>query len=301
MKLLPFMLFLLFSPNKTQWGFYAHKQINRMAVFTLPPQLFGFYKANIDFITNEATTPDKRRYAVEAEGRRHFIDLDYYDSLPPQSYKKAVKKYSVDTLNKYGTLPYHLIILKKQLTKAFLQKDRRKILRLSTDAGHYLADANVPLHTTINYNGQFTGQEGIHGLWESRIPELFAASYNKITGKSVYIGNFKQKIWQVIYASHNAVDSVLNIEKTLSKSFDKNKEYTFEERGNSIVKTYSYAYAEKYHLALNGQVERQFRKAIELTGSFWYTCWIDAGQPKLDSKRVPYKKGKSQKYRKEQK
>jgi hypothetical protein len=37
--------------------------------------------------------------------------------------------------------------------------------------GHYIGDAHVPLHTTSNYNGQKTNQHGIHGLWESRIPE----------------------------------------------------------------------------------------------------------------------------------
>lgn len=46
------------------WGFYGHRRINRMAVFTLPPAMFGFYKRHIDYITDHATDPDSRRYAV---------------------------------------------------------------------------------------------------------------------------------------------------------------------------------------------------------------------------------------------
>ena len=42
-------------------------------------------------------------------------------------------------------------------------------------------------HTTENYNGQFTNQKGIHGFWESRIPELFYDEYDFITGKAKYI------------------------------------------------------------------------------------------------------------------
>ena len=33
---------------------------------------------------------------------------------------------------------------------------------------------------------------------------------------------------------------------------------------------------------LNNQVERQMRRSIKMTGDFWYTCWVDAGQPNLD-------------------
>ena len=46
------------------WGFFGHKKINRVAVFTIPESsLFKFYKENIDFITEHAVDPDKRRYA----------------------------------------------------------------------------------------------------------------------------------------------------------------------------------------------------------------------------------------------
>ncbi|MGC6428813.1 MAG: hypothetical protein ACON4Y_05945 [Flavobacteriales bacterium] len=53
-----------------------------------------------------------------------------------------------------------------------------QILFICSDLGHYIADANVPLHTTINYDGQLTGQKGIHAFWESRLPELFSSEYN---------------------------------------------------------------------------------------------------------------------------
>ncbi|MBL0103970.1 MAG: hypothetical protein IPP51_09590 [Bacteroidetes bacterium] len=46
------------------------------------------------------------------------------------------------------------------------------ILYYSANIGHYVADAHVPLHCTENYNGQMTGQSGIHGFWESRLPGI---------------------------------------------------------------------------------------------------------------------------------
>jgi len=41
-----------------------------------------FYKPNIDFISEHATDPDKRRYAIASEGARHFIDIDHYGKYP---------------------------------------------------------------------------------------------------------------------------------------------------------------------------------------------------------------------------
>src|SRR4051812_18538731 len=69
------------------WGFYAHQKINYLAVFLLPPEMMTFYKKHIDFLSEHAVDPDKRRYAVRQEAPRHFIDIDYYglhpfDSLP---------------------------------------------------------------------------------------------------------------------------------------------------------------------------------------------------------------------------
>ena len=61
------------------WGFFGHKKINRVAVFTIPDsELFQFYKKNIDFLTEHAVDPDKRRYAVKGEAEKHFIDIDHY-------------------------------------------------------------------------------------------------------------------------------------------------------------------------------------------------------------------------------
>ena len=97
------------------WGFHAHKKINRMATFTLPPEMFVFYKHNIEFITEHAVDPDKRRYAVEGEAQRHFIDIDHY-KIPgedvfktvPKKWKDAIAKYTEDTIQEYGIVPWHI-------------------------------------------------------------------------------------------------------------------------------------------------------------------------------------------------
>ncbi len=281
-----FLLCLITPVFGTGWGFFAHQQINKLSVFCLPPELFGFYKKHIDFITEHAVDPDKRRYLVKEEAVKHYIDIDYYErALPfdsiPRSFMKAVEKYSKDTLFAYGVVPWNITWMLKDLTEAFKNKDESKILKLSAEIGHYIGDAHVPLHTTSNYNGQFTQQHGIHGFLESRLPELFATDYDFFVGKAVYIDNPLEAAWQAVEGSFACLDSVFYFEKNLQKSFKENERYRFEHKGQNLVKVYSLAYSKAFHQKLNGMVERRMQLAIVCVASFWYTAWVNGGQPDL--------------------
>ena len=288
-KIAPLALMAIFfvsqSAFQSYWGFWAHKRINRLAVFRLPGEMQFFYKKNIDYLTENAVNPDQRRYAVVGEAERHFIDLDVYGdsalSVLPRFWSKAVEKIGEDSLRKHGIVPWHLQAASYQLTDAFKAKDAKRILRLSADLGHYIADAHVPLHTTRNYNGQLTRQEGIHGFWESRLPELFAADFDLWIGSVSYIDDIPKKAWEVVAASHAASDSVFLFEKELSSSFEPDKKYTYELRNNILTRSYSKEFSRKYHDMLAGQVERRMKASVQMVGDMWYTCWVNAGQPDL--------------------
>lgn len=277
-------LLALFLSILSSWGFFAHQKINRLAVFTLPVEMVSFYKSNIRYITEAAVNPDRRRYAVPEEAPRHFIDLDVYgDSAAfklPRYWKEAVEKFGEDSLMEHGIVPWHINRVYIQLKEAFLLKDPDRILRLSADIGHYIGDAHVPLHTTRNYDGQFTDQVGIHAFWESRLPELFYNEYDFFVGKAAHIKNVQLTVWRTIIHTNQALDSVLRFEKQLSGKFGDRK-FNFESKGKRTVKVFSMEYSKAYHQLLSGMVERQFRASVKMTGDIWYTAWVDAGQPDL--------------------
>ena len=291
-KRLGILLPLIIAPGAVitllAWGFWGHQQINHAAVFTLPPDLFGFYKEHITFITEHAVDPDKRRYSDPEEAAHHYIDLDRYGDHPldslPHRWDDAVAKFGEDSLKMHGIVPWHVMTMLYRLTKAFREHNRERILRYSADIGHYIGDAHVPLHCTKNYNGQLTGQHGIHGFWESRLPELFGDNYERITGTAVYLEHPSEVIWSVIRDSYAAKDSVLGIEKALSSAFPADKKYNYEERGGQLVRVYSKEYSAAFHTALNGMVERRLYGAIYTVGCFWYTAWVNAGMPAMDYK-----------------
>lgn len=287
------VVFVLPKEEAKSWGFYGHKRINRMAVFTLPPEMFGFYKNHIEYITEHAVDPDMRRYSIKEEAPRHYIDIDHYgpncfDSVP-RFWKKAVAKYTEDTLQAYGIVPWWIDVMTYRLTEAFRAGDVDKILRYSAELGHYVGDAHVPLHTTENYNGQMTNQVGIHGFWESRVPELLGDNYDYFVGRSYYIESPINTAWEIVQVSHSEVDSVLTLEAKLNAATPADRKYAFENRGNTTVKTYSEEYTKAYNDQLNDMAERRMRAAIIMLGSYWYTAWVNAGQPdlsKLENKEV---------------
>ena len=268
------------------WGFYAHQKINYYAVFLLPPEMMVLFKPNIAFISEHATDPDKRRFAVPDEGPRHYIDIDHYGPYPydalPRKWKDAIAKFGEDSLKAYGIVPWQIQFMLSRLTTAFKEKDLPKILKTSAEMGHYIADAHVPLHTNSNHDGQLTQQKGIHAFWESRVPELLAEKeYDFFIGKAAYITDPARYTWIIILESAHAADSVLAFEKALSKNFRDDRKYAYEEKNGKLIRQYSTAFTVAYNNMLNGMIERRMRQSIFSIASFWYTAWVNAGQPDL--------------------
>lgn len=285
---LSIILLIFFIPVEIKaWGFFAHRKINRQAVYSLPPEMIGFFKQHIEYITENAVNPDRRRYAVLGEAEKHYIDVDSYgDSAVfylPRYWHQALELYSEEELRKKGIGPWNVYHTQLALTEAFKRRDINAILRLSADLGHYIGDMNVPLHTTKNYNGQLSNQYGIHGFWESRIPELLAEEYDFFVGKADYLERPQHAIWDAVTWAHMALDSVLHFERIVSSRFTEDKKYSFEERGGINTQVYSKEFTKAYHDMLDGQVERQMKRAIKMVADFWYTAWINAGQPDLNA------------------
>lgn len=244
------------------------------------------YKPNIAFISEHAVDPDKRRYAVTDEGPRHYIDINHYGEYPytslPHKWKDAVAKFGEDSLQMHGIVPWHIQVMLLRLTLAFKEKNFSRILKTSAELGHYIADSHVPLHANSNHNGQFTNQKGIHGFWESRVPELLAEKdFDFFIGKAQYIDNPGAFIWARVLESAKAADSVLSFERELTNTFPTDQKYSFENRKGVLIRQYSAAFTIAYNKKLDGMIERRMRLSVGTTASFWYTAWVNAGQPDL--------------------
>lgn len=280
------------------WGIFGHEHINNAAVMALPKPLQTFFYNHIDFITQESTIPDLRKYTLrdKAENPRHYVDFENFGAMDsiPRPFEEAKKKYSEKFLADNGILPWYIQEIMTKLTKSMKDKRKTEILFLAADLAHYIGDAHMPLHTSANHNGQLTNQKGIHAMWESRIPEMFGKGYNFYTGEAKYVENVEKATWDMLRDTHSQVEPLLLVDRKLREGFVQENIFDKDEQGN-IAKNkfndliYSKEYVTQFHTDLDGMVEKQMRKAIIVTANFWYTAWVNAGKPnleELDSKEL---------------
>lgn len=282
---------LFYTPTVRGWGAWGHQHINNGAVFSLPKEMLPFFYNHIDFITEEAVVPDLRKYinSDKSEAHKHFIDLEPFPPVEgkyPTTYKEAIALFGDEMLQKNGTLPWQINDLMTRLTHAFKEKNKSEILYIAADLAHYIGDATQPLHTTENYDGQLTGEKGVHSFFESQLPEEFGDAYNFNSGEAQFIADPDKEIWAVIFHSHALLDSVLGRESEAEHSFPADKIYAKNANGEILKNRYgqqvhSYEFAKLYHDRLQGLVERQLRTAVKTTANFWYTAWVNAGKPDL--------------------
>jgi hypothetical protein len=202
----------------------------------------------------------------------------------PLNWTGAVNKFSKDSLIKYGYVPYWIVVIKEKLTNAFRNANRDSILFYSADLGHYIGDANVPLHTSLNYDGQLTGQRGLHALWESVIPELELSQYQLYNGhKAKYLEQPAIAIWGAIRRAHFLLNDMVEKERTITKQFTDSTKYRIQKRNGRDVRYYETEFAKAYAASLVPTINAQLLYSSNLIADFWYTCWIDAGKPDLSN------------------
>jgi hypothetical protein len=243
-------------------------------------------------MTEEAPMPDVRKYVLneQEEFPRHSIFLENYgpDALQtlPRGWAEAQKQFPAETLRKNGTLPWTIEDLTAKLSDAFRRRDKSAILFLAASLGHYIGDANVPLHTTSNNNGQFTGQMDIHPLFEGQLVEMFAPGYDLNPGPAPYFGDLTGTTWKMIAATHANALTLLRVDEELRRATPEKEIYLLDASGRlvrnqSLLAYYSRSYAERLHTRLDGMVEKSLRSAVRYTAGYWNSAWVDAGRPDL--------------------
>ena len=265
------------------WGFEAHKYILSRAIPLLPPEIRPFFERFRVTIVEHAVDPDLWRTAGwEAEPPRHFVDMDAYGPYPfkqmPRTYEDAVARYGKDFVEKNGTLPWRTADIFKQLTEAFAQRQpyaRENIKFFSSVISHYVGDAHVPFHAALNYDGQLTGQWGIHSRFETELFLRFENRMKVTPGPVVTIPDARDAIFDTLVSSFSYVQAILDADKALAQ-------------GREV---YDDEYFERFFAKVQPVLERRLGESIAATASFITSAWNAAGRPTLsvEEKRSPRK------------
>ena len=275
-----FLFALGISTYAGSWGFYGHKLIVEWSIYGLPEDMFSFYYKHKAYLEEYSVLPDVLKNSEEGEYCRHYIDLEHYDTLIHLNFNVDSCMRLKSCCNK-GVLPFILKDEYNKLVKAFQDQNVKSILRQSGVLSHYCSDLCVPLHTTENYNGQFTGQKGVHPLWESYLLEKFNFQYDlyRIFAHSEF--NLERRVLLELYQSHALVKPLLKSHKHCQNNWGDHT-YGFFKRKNKIIKGYSEDFQWCFHTKISAQIEGQLRRSIQLTTDLWFSAWKMAGKPDLN-------------------
>jgi len=274
---------ILVAPSSSRaWGFETHKFIGARALDILPEPLRPFFEANRAFIVERSIDPDLWRSAgFTEEPPNHFLDFDAYGPYPfkdlPRNYDDALKKYGIDELRQNGMLPWRTYEIAGRLVRGFQavakngQYARSDVRFFSAVIGHYVSDAHVPLHAVLNYNGQLTGQTGVHYRWEEELFVRFQKQLVVKPGPLKRIANERDYIFETLLESSQLADDVLAADKKAI--------------GDREI------YDDQYFATLLAETrpiwEKRINDAINGVASIITSAWERAGKPTLSANAPP--------------
>ncbi len=263
------ILFILFV-SLCSWGEKAHQKINSSCVEYFPGKIH-FLQEWAPFLGDHASDADQRKKTDHNEFVKHFIDMDIYDDFVKahkiaENFDTACTQYGKEKVMKNGTLPWVTDSTYEALVHNFKTGSWEQAELTAADLGHYVADGYMPLHITANYNGQLSGQKGIHSRYESNMINQYIDSIRFKHAQIHRVKKIKNYIFNYLYANYSYVAILLQADST-----------AFEMAG----KQYNDVYYQKLWAKTNVFTNKLLEESSKTLSRFIYTAWLEAGKPKM--------------------
>ncbi len=271
MKVKPYTLLLLIAVIALSgWGSKGHRRISQYMAPALPATMSFLGTDWTAYVAGHASDADYRKEMDPNESPRHYIDIDNYPEFVqtgriPQTFDSIVAKYGYSFVIGEGILPWATQATFDSLKSCFQRRDWNRSAYFAADLGHYVGDGHMPLHITANYNGQMTGQYGIHSRYETSMISRYESQLSYVADTAIYLtGSTNDYIFNYLYTNHLYVDSVL-------------------EADNSATSLTGSTNSDAYYQALwEGTGEFTIRlmgNASHTLATLIYTAWVQAGSP----------------------
>jgi predicted AlkP superfamily phosphohydrolase/phosphomutase len=287
----------LSATTASAWGFIGHRLINARAVESLPEPLRSLFEANADYLAEHSIDPDLWRWSGKpGEHPNHFLDADAFGTQPfasiPSDEAEHYRRHG-DKAVEYGRAPWRIAEEYDALVGAFAARDAAAALRHAAILGHYVADIHVPLHAALNYDGQLTGQRGLHSRWES---QLVGRYHNEISSdvhpRQVEFQPDAESGAET-YPVELALDVVRESFAELEALLVSDREATTarDDEHTPPDERYDDAYFERFYAREGARVRRRMTRASECLGALWLGAWREADRPALEPFRFAYVRG----------
>jgi len=267
--LVALILWLCSAGSMLGWGPTAHEIVNAWAIYALPPEIRPFFENNRQFLVEHANDPDQWMKKDRYERKRHYIYLDKYGVFPypllPHVYKRATEQFSSGRINRDGVLPWQVGEVSLHLTKSMKAANWEQVKLEAAVLAHYVADAHDPLHTTQNFDGQLSKQPGLADRFEIRLPDRYSKLFIMRSETADKIDDPTEYAFQDCLEANIWVDLIV----------------WSDLRAREGLPDYTDDYFDRFYGHVGATLVRELNTAGRDAGSYWYTAWLNAGQPQL--------------------
>jgi hypothetical protein len=271
------VLGLLLPATAWTWGSVAHRYIASRYSQHLPAHIDGL-RLYDSVVYDHVNDPDARKSYTPGEAERHYIDIDYYPEFfsgtLPRERSELEALHGAATVFSMGVLPWAVTEVVDSLTRRFQAQQWSAAALMIADLCHYVGDATQPLHVTLNYNGQLTGNTGIHSRYESTMISTYLGQLATPPMDVTDYASPLDAIFDAIEVSWAGVAPILAADNTAKAA-----------SGGSYNSTY---YASLWN-STRVLTQQQLDAATVMTASYVLTAWQDAGRPTVpgSSAEVP--------------
>jgi len=269
---------LVLAPGSASaWGFAAHRYITARAIDLLPPELKRFFDHFRDEVVVRAIDPDLWRSVGWEDDRNHFLDFgvrefgEYPFRELPRDYTAALEKFGIATLRRDGLLPWREAEMFGNLRRTFESFKGASVygpsdaVLFAAAAGHYIQDAHQPFHATNNFDGQLTGNNGIHARFERDLVERFQSRLRVTPPPPKSITNARDAAFDALLTGYKLVDPIL---KADTEAIGAKEAYDDE-------------YFERFFTRVQPILEQRLGESITATAGVIIGAWELAGRPPL--------------------
>jgi hypothetical protein len=252
------------------WGPNAERLVATRAIDTLPPDIRVFFDANRDFILHHVTDPlTALESNPKTEAPNQSLYFDRYGKFPftelPHDYRTALTKFGRPKLVSGGLLPWQIGLVSQRLTEALRAGNWDQARLLAATLAGYVAQAHDPFNTTEDFDGHIAGQPGINVRFSTNLVERYSLFFPMHGSDAAYIFD----------PTDHAFESCLNAHSWLESIF------LADRRARAGLTDYNDDYYDRFYNQTGSTLIRQLSDAATDIGSYWLTCWINAGRPAL--------------------
>jgi hypothetical protein len=255
------------------WGSLGHKVINSSATMHLPQTMLGLIQQS-KRLGDSASVADNRKGSDPSEAPKHFMDVDDYPDFATRTVKEnldsLILQYGSTRVYTNGISPWAARWALDSLTQQMKRGEWSKAWSSAADLGHYVGDIHQPLHNAKNYDGQLTGNNGIHSRYETSMLAAHQSSLVIQPRSASYVSNPTDYLFTLIYQSQTYVDSIIAADN-----------YAKQASGWNGVGNPSTPYYDALWSRTGTFTVLQLQRATEAFANLMYTAWINAGTPTI--------------------